>query len=260
MALLANTAQKQAVTVCVNDPQAAAFQLCYTSPMKYLLAIALFLAAAMLPPVLKAQSASLNYGSAAPSTGSLPASLQDGGYYFRGFRGADRAVVFPPFFGYPSNYPFDHFYPGLWPPLDYEYQQASRIAHGDVAAEVAAQENAYLSSQVRALTDEVHSLRQQQAFRQYAQQPTTPSRAEGAEQPLPEAQSRVQQKFPATVFIYRDGREMEVRDYAIFGETLWVFQGDTTRKFPLRDFNLAASRQVNEEHGVEFPLSDPQKQ
>lgn len=261
MTILANGMQKQALGVCVNDPQAAPFQLCYTSPMKYLFAIALFLAAVMmLPPVLKAQSASLNYGSAAPAAGIPPALLHNGGNQFHGFRGARPSVVFPPFFGYPANYPFDHFYPGLWPPIDYEYQQAWRIAHGDVAGEVAAQENDYLSRKVRALTEEVHSLQQQQSFGQYPQQPLTPSRAEAAQQAVPEAQSRVQQKFPPTVFIYRDGHEMEVRDYAIFGETLWVFQGDATRKFPLRDFNLAASRQVNEEHGVEFSLPAAQEQ
>jgi len=70
-----------------------------------------------------------------------------------------------------------------------------------------------------------------------------------------QARPAAQHEFPATVFVFRDGHEMEVRDYAILGETLWVFKNQTARKFPLADFNIAASRQVNEEHGVEFPVS-----
>ena len=219
--------------------------------MKYLLAIAVFLAGAIFPFALQAQSF---HPMPAPQG---VVSFRDGGSGFRPFWGRSQPVVLPQFFGYPSNYPFEYFYPGLWPPLDYEYQQASQIAHGDVAAEVAAQEKALLSSQVQALTEELHSLRQTQASRQYAQAPAGPPRAELPPQPSPQPQYRAQQQFPATVFIYRDGREMEVRDYAIFGSTLWVFRGETARKFPLADFNLEASRQVNEEHGVEFPLSDP---
>jgi hypothetical protein len=216
--------------------------------VKYLLAISVFLVGAILPFALEAQSF---HPTLAPQGVE---SFRDGGFGFRPFLGGSQPVVFPPFWGYPSNYPFEYFYPGLWPPLDYEYEQASQIAHGDVAAEVAAQEKDLLSGQVQALTEELHSLQQEQASRQYLQAPATLPRALQPP-PLPQAQSGARQKFPATVFIYRDGREMEVRDYAVFGSMLWVFQGETARKFPLADFNLEASRQVNEEHGVEFPLA-----
>jgi hypothetical protein len=224
--------------------------------MKYLLAILVFLAGAILPLTLKGQSVLLTSGTTTQAVASQPGLFQVGASGFHRFGAYSHDIVFPPFFGYPSNYPFTYFYPSLWPPLDYEYQQASRIAHGDVDAEVAAQVKEYLASQVQALTDQVQSLRQQQAYRQYAQEAVAPPRTEPPQQLLPRTEAGAQQKFPATVFIYRDGHEMEVRDYAVFGETLWVFNGQTARKFPLADFNLAASRQVNEEHGVEFPLSE----
>jgi hypothetical protein len=222
--------------------------------MKYLLAAAVFLASAFFPLALKGQSVVLASSSNATDSWMRPEPFPNGPSGFRRFSGYP-TVVFPPFFGYPSNYPFAYFYPTLWPPLDVEYQQASRIAHGDVEAEVASQEKAYLSSQVQALTDEVHSLREQHAMRPYAQSTAAPPGAELPSQPSPRGFAGAQQKFPATVFIYRDGHEMEVRDYAIFGQTLWVFNGQTTHKFPLADFNIAASRHVNEQHGVEFPLS-----
>lgn len=212
--------------------------------MRCLLAFAVFVAGALFPLALSGQSAVV----VAPS--SAPGSWQPGPFIVRPF-GA-RNIVFPPFYGYPESYPFTYFYPSLWPPLDLQYQQASLIAHGDVAAEVAAQEKEYLSNQVKSLADEVHSLREQQAL--------APPSAGAPGQPSARPEPRAQQTFPVTVFVYRDGHEMEARDYAIFDEMLWIFDGQTARKFPLSDFNIPASRQVNEEHGVEFPLSDQHHQ
>lgn len=222
--------------------------------MKYLLAIAVFLAGAILPSALPAQTFHPNLVPKATN------SFRTGGSGFRPFLHQSQMVVFPPFWGYPANYPFQYFYPGLWPPIDVEYQHAWRIAHGDVAAEVAAQEKELLSNQVQALTDEVQSLRERRASRQYVKDSFAQLSPELPAQPATHGTSSQQQKFPATVFIYQDGREMEARDYAIFGTTLWVFKGETSRKFPLSDFNLEASRQVNEEHGVEFPLPHRQSQ
>lgn len=215
--------------------------------MRCLLAVAMFLASALSPLALSGQSAMVVAGPS--NSGSF---VQPGPFIIRPFRSP--TIVFPSFYGYPESYPFTYFYPSLWPPLDVQYQQASLIAHGDVAAEVAAQEKEYLSNQVKSLADEVHSLREQQVSRQ------APLSAEALGQPLARPEARAQQTFPVTVFVYRDGREMEARDYAIFGETLWVFDGQSARKFPLSDFNIPASRQVNEEHGVEFPLSDQHRQ
>lgn len=227
--------------------------------MKYLLALSVFLAGSLFPHTLWGQSVILPPGSAASGGWVRPAPLNIGFSGLPEFDGS-RTVVFPPFFGYPSSYPFTYFYPSLWPPLDVQYEQASRIAHGDVEAEVAAQQKEYLSSQIKALAGEVQSLRQQQALPKFEQESVSPSRNEGPRRPLREARSVVRNEFPATVFVFRDGREMEVRDYAILGETLWVFSEQTARKFPLADFNIAASRQVNEEHGVEFPVSRPHQQ
>lgn len=217
--------------------------------MRCLLAFAVFVAGALFPLALSGQSAIGMAGSSNPASWAQP-----GPFIVRPF--GSRNIVFPPFYGYPESYPFTYFYPSLWPPLDVQYQQASLIAHGDVAAEVAAQEKEYLSNQVKSLADEVHSLREEQAARQAL---TLPS-AEAPGQPSARPESRAQQTFPVTIFVYRDGHEMEARDYAIFDEMLWVFDGQTARKFPLSAFNIPASRQVNEEHGVEFPLSDQHHQ
>lgn len=219
--------------------------------MRSLRAIAMFLAAALFPLVLSGQSPTMGVNPSAPGSWVQPGPFRVEPFGLLPL-GGTRPIVFPSFYGYPESYPFTYFYPSLWPPLDVQYQQASLVAHGDVAAEVAAQEKEYLSNQVQSLTDEVHSLREQQASRQAAAPPS----AEAVSPSQPQAESHPQQLFPVTVFVYRDGHEMEVRDYAVFGDTLWVFSNQAVRKFPLSNFNIPASRQVNEEHGVEFPLSN----
>jgi len=45
---------------------------------------------------------------------------------------------------------------------------------------------------------------------------------------------------------------VEVQDYAIQGQTLWVFSNQMTRRVPLADLDLAATERVNGERGVEF--------
>jgi hypothetical protein len=45
---------------------------------------------------------------------------------------------------------------------------------------------------------------------------------------------------------------MEVQEYAIQGQTLWVFSDQATRRVPLADLDLAATERLNGERGVEF--------
>lgn len=151
------------------------------------------------------------------------------------------------FFNYsPLAYPYSYsnandaveFYPSLWAPLDQQYVQAWQIAHGDLGGEAAApQQNDALSRQVQALTSEVESLRQEGS----AQAPAAPQ---------PAAQS----KSVPTVFVYRDGHSIEVHNYAIFDQTLWVFGAATTRKIPLSAINLPATLKLNEDRGVDVSL------
>src|SRR5215472_7197541 len=83
------------------------------------------------------------------------------------------------------------------------------------------QEDSGLAQQVEHLTAEVQALREEQASRQE-------SRAEAAPPP-------VEEKRAAAVLVYRDGRQAEVRDYALVGQILWVFAGETTRRVSLAD-------------------------
>ena len=63
--------------------------------------------------------------------------------------------------------------------------------------------------------------------------------------------SRAESDVPATVLIFRDQHQQEVRNYAIVGQTLWSF-GPRTQKIPLADLNLAATTKANDDRGLTF--------
>jgi anti-sigma factor ChrR (cupin superfamily) len=110
----------------------------------------------------------------------------------------------------------------------------------------AVEQESQIAAQVSNLAAEVEMLREDQARRDAAMAP--------APAPPPEAE----EKPPTTLFIYRDGHQLEAQNYAILGQTLWVFSGQTTRRIPLADLNLPATRKLNEERGVDVTSPGPQ--
>jgi hypothetical protein len=161
--------------------------------------------------------------------------------------GPSRFAYFRPWFrprlwsnwGYPgyyggSGYPWSSLsYPGF--PEDYqsgESYQSGPEEQGDAGPGY----DDTLANQVRELTDEVASLRQEQGPPSGPAQYQPPAREES----IP------------TVFAYRDGHQLEAQNYAIQGQTLWVFGDQITRKISLADLDLSATKQLNDKRGVEF--------
>ena len=61
-----------------------------------------------------------------------------------------------------------------------------------------------------------------------------------------------------TVLVFRDGHKLEVTNYAIMGQTLYVF--DTrTQKIALGDLDVPATIKANDDRGVEFQLPKPKQ-
>jgi hypothetical protein len=58
------------------------------------------------------------------------------------------------------------------------------------------------------------------------------------------------------VLIYRDGRQLEVKNYAVLGKTLCLFSDQPSRKIPLADLDLPATRKFNAIGGINFDLLD----
>jgi hypothetical protein len=69
--------------------------------------------------------------------------------------------------------------------------------------------------------------------------------------PLPHQEARTE-VVPATVLVFRDQRKQEVQNYAIVGQTLWIFSPERTQKVPLADVDIDATQKANADRGVDF--------
>jgi hypothetical protein len=67
--------------------------------------------------------------------------------------------------------------------------------------------------------------------------------------PKPEADDA-----PATVFIFKDGHQIETRNYAIVGQTLYDFSSSTLKKIQLTNLDAAATTKANDDRGTTVKL------
>jgi hypothetical protein len=152
-----------------------------------------------------------------------------------------------PYYGYPYlNYGYGYGYPLMggyyYPPIyGMDYSSSESQPAQQQQQPVYVQENPGLQDEVSRLADEVQQLREQQEQPQQAQQRTAAPPPQSPPQPS-----------PPTTLVYRDGRHAEVRNYAIVGHTLWIFNETHAQKIPLAELNLPATRAANEQRGVEF--------
>jgi hypothetical protein len=54
------------------------------------------------------------------------------------------------------------------------------------------------------------------------------------------------------VLVFRDKRKQEVQNYAVVGQTLWIFEPQGTEKIPLAQLDIPATAKANDERGVDF--------
>src|SRR5262245_20687080 len=82
-------------------------------------------------------------------------------------------------------------------------------------------------------------------------------RPEGRQTPQsePESAPPVESTVLPTILVFRDGHRMEIQDYAIADQTLWIFMGRASTRIPITDLDLKSTSDVNAERGVRFPLS-----
>jgi hypothetical protein len=68
------------------------------------------------------------------------------------------------------------------------------------------------------------------------------------------APSEPESAVPETVLIFRDQHKLEVRNYAIVGQTLWNFAPQHTQKIPLFDLDITATSRANDDRGLTFRI------
>jgi hypothetical protein len=205
-------------------------------------------------------SASAQRGGIRPSGGrGFGVGQPSGGHAFMGMRGAPSARFsfrgnsfggvrirthrfrhcFGCFqsFGFPwwgSSYPF-----GWWDSSSsYNYDQ-------DQARERA------LADEMNRLNLEEQRLREQEDWARERERQRDPDPSAGR------SQSREQDRpiaTPATVLVFRDQHQLEIRNYAIADGTLWVVSEQSAKKIPLSELDLDATTKANDERGVEFQV------
>ncbi|HSK44085.1 MAG TPA: hypothetical protein VLA83_09395 [Candidatus Binatia bacterium] len=65
----------------------------------------------------------------------------------------------------------------------------------------------------------------------------------------------VEDKTPAAVFIFKDGHQLETKNYAIMGGTLFDFSSKTIKKIQLDEIDSAATLKANDDRGVTMKLN-----
>jgi len=95
--------------------------------------------------------------------------------------------------------------------------------------------------EVQALREEIQAMRDEDRARNEARNNSAPK---------PSAQ----QDGPNAVLVFRDGRQLSVRNYAIADHTVWVLGANNARKIPVSDLDVTATEQANANNGVEFRL------
>jgi hypothetical protein len=59
---------------------------------------------------------------------------------------------------------------------------------------------------------------------------------------------------PETLLVFKDGRQLEVRNYAIVGDTLVDLTEGHRRKVPLAELDVEATSKQNDDRGIDFSL------
>jgi hypothetical protein len=101
-----------------------------------------------------------------------------------------------------------------------------------------------LAQEVDRLSREIEQLRQEQAAA--AARELTP--------PPPPPPAVPETPPPPTILVFRDGRRLNIQNYAIIGQTLWVLDEHNSSKIPLSDLDLDATQKENRGQGVRFAV------
>ena len=139
------------------------------------------------------------------------------------------------FYGYPWIYPYVGAYyvdPDFY--SDYSYAPPETNYPAMNASGYYDQDAEYRQDEINRLEDEVAQLRAQRAAQNNSAANSQPQ--------------------PATVLIFNDKHTEQVQNYAIVGETLWIFNEEHARKIPVSNLDLPATQKANEDRGADFRL------
>jgi len=138
----------------------------------------------------------------------------------------------------------------------------------------AAPDDAGLTAEVEQLRAEIDRLKRQVAYlnsvveqlqedrapveKSSAKRPPMSKKKTAAAAPAPPVAPVVvpelDDRTPVTVLVFHDGHRTEARNYAIVGQTLWIYTEQDSRKVPLADLDVAATKNANSDRGIIFQV------
>jgi hypothetical protein len=132
------------------------------------------------------------------------------------------------YYGYPYyGYPYDYDDSGYYPSDNYVDYGAYAPDQGDQQQQQA---------EINRLEDEVARLRQERSSSVRSQASSTP-----------DPQS-------LTELVFRDKHTQEVQNYAIVGQTFWIFDSQQPKKVSISELDVPATIKANDARGVDFQL------
>jgi hypothetical protein len=156
---------------------------------------------------------------------------------FNGFNCRNRFFFNSAFLGFPGFGWGYNYIPGFYPS---DYSQEPQPAQQPVVVSNDNEGNTQLAVEIQRLSDEIGYMRQQQA--QSQARPGASLSAHSAE---------------TTTFVFHDGRRMTTENYAIAGQTLWLFNERVAKKYSISELDRSATEQANAENGVDIRLPEP---
>jgi hypothetical protein len=171
--------------------------------------------------------------------------------------------VFYPVYGYADpGYPADPYVQQSSDPAP--AQAAEPAQQADSAAGDEALRQAYIAGARDALRDTLardredrygeHYLDSREQQRAPADQQRAARDRRDGDTPAAAPAAPREDKTPATVFIFKDGHQLETRNYAIMGETLFDFSDNRLKKIKLAEIDAAATTKANDDRGVQVKL------
>ena len=147
---------------------------------------------------------------------------------------------FFPYYGYPAyyggySYPLLDSYPAYYDtsatyntPAAYDTQTTYNL-QSDIARQ---------QEDIDRLEDEVAGLREERQAREA----------------IPPSEGERKSAGAPTLLVFNDKHSQEVRNYAIVGQTLWIFSEQRATKLPLSSLDIDATRKANDERGLDFQV------
>jgi len=112
-----------------------------------------------------------------------------------------------------------------------------------------------LTSAVEELqADRIASVKAAPANRTKGKSTSSPKKTAAATMPVPASGPESDDRAPMTVLVFQDGHRTEARNYAIVGQTLWIYTEQDSKKVPLSELDVAATKSANADRGIVFQV------